>query len=61
MSAYHGPVEQFPPWQSLGELHATLARYRPDDDSWPRGLLHLQNAIKLKVAAETRAVTAMAA
>jgi hypothetical protein len=36
---------------SLDELHAILARYRADDDSWPCGLVNLRNAIKGKAAA----------
>jgi hypothetical protein len=54
MSAYHGPSKQEPSWQSLDQLHAALARYRPDDDSWPYGLVHLRKAITLKAAAESR-------
>jgi hypothetical protein len=46
--------EAYLPWQSLDELHAILARYRADDDSWQRGLLHLRRAIGAKVAAEKR-------
>jgi hypothetical protein len=46
---------QYPPWQSLDELHTILAQYRADDDSWPYGLVNLRYAIRAKVAAATGA------
>jgi hypothetical protein len=53
MSAHHliNPRDEYPPWQSLKELSAILARYKADDDSWPRGLVHLRRAINVKAAA----------
>jgi hypothetical protein len=54
MSAYHhltNPTEYvFRHNFSLGELQAILARYKPDDDSWPCGLVNLRRAIEVKAA-----------
>jgi len=53
MSGHHlmNPREVVLPWQSSDELHAILARYKADDDSWPRVLLHLVTAIRAKATA----------
>jgi hypothetical protein len=40
---------------SLDQLYAILARYRPDDDSWPCGLANLWRAVRAKVAAAKEA------
>jgi hypothetical protein len=40
---------------SVAELLDVLARYKADDNSWPRGLVHLRSAIIEAEAATRRA------
>ena len=54
MSIRYAPIEDRPgfDWDArntnmlpAAELRDVLARYKADDDSWPRGILHLRRAI----------------
>jgi hypothetical protein len=46
---------------TVAELHNVLARYKADDSSWPRGLVHLRYAIAMARSHAEASVTRRAA